>query len=113
MELNPRRCCVVVVGDFNYGEHVEVEGPLAPGGGRRAAIHPRGRAWTQALAAATDRRISMGKCMVNHMSYTSVAFRTMRCSRSPGRLARRVSGPPRASSTPFPPSSPRARSLSR
>eukprot|EP00959_Pyramimonas_sp_CCMP1952_P068052 1420320-Pyramimonas_sp.AAC.1 len=54
MELDPRWCCVAIVGDFNYGENAEVEGPLVPGGGRRAASHPRGRAWARALSAATE-----------------------------------------------------------
>ena len=42
MEQGPQRCCVVLVGDINYGENVEVEDPLVQGGGRRAAAVPGG-----------------------------------------------------------------------
>ena len=52
VESNPQQRFAIVAGDFNYGENVEVEGPLAPGGGPSVALHPRGRIWRRALAAA-------------------------------------------------------------
>eukprot|EP00959_Pyramimonas_sp_CCMP1952_P141331 2958192-Pyramimonas_sp.AAC.1 len=52
--MDPKRRCVVIVGGFNYGENAEVEDPLVPGGGRRAASHPRGRAWAHSLSTATE-----------------------------------------------------------